>query len=77
MALKEGEELGYQWDTYSDDPFSHKKDVQEATEKLNTTSMTVTTDGGHTTVAFDGLELGIFRGGVEFHFFAGRGVSFL
>ncbi len=71
MALKEGEELGYQWDTYSDDPFSHKKDVQEATETYNTASMTVTTDGGHTTVAFDGLELGIFRGGVEFHFFNG------
>ena len=31
MALKEGEELDYQWDTYSDDPFGHPQDVKMAT----------------------------------------------
>jgi len=41
MALKEGEESGYQWDTYSDDPFSHLQDVKHADEKFLTTSMNV------------------------------------
>ncbi len=65
------EKPDYQWDTYSDDPFSRKEWVKEANERWSTEHMTVTRNGGHTVVSFDGLELGTFSGGCEFHFFEG------
>ena len=65
------EKPDYQWDTYSDDPFS-KKDVKEAVQEWNTTQMSVKVSGNHTTVSFDGLTLGQFKGG-----FYGRGRSSL
>jgi len=69
--LAPGEELGYQWDTYSDDPMSHKENVRQADAQWNTTKMSVKNDGNHTTVSFDGLTLGQFSGGVDFNFFNG------
>ena len=71
MALKEGEELDYQWDTYSDDPFGHPQDVKQADEQFASTTLSVRRDGAHTIVTYDGLTLGQFSGGVEFHFFDG------
>ena len=53
-ALAPGEELDYQWDTYSDDPMSHKENVQEANQQFDTTKMDVSTHGNVTTVTFDG-----------------------
>lgn len=70
-GLAPGETLDYQWDTYSDDPMSRKKEVKEATEKWNTTKMSYSTNGNVQTVAFDGLTLGQFSGGLELHFFEG------
>lgn len=70
-ALAQGEELGYQWDTYSDNPMANRANVQEADAQWNATELTVTTDGNQTTVAYDGLTLGQFSGGVEFHIFNG------
>lgn len=70
-ALAPGEELDYQWDTYSDDPMSHKENVQEANQQFDTTKMDVSTHGNVTTVTFDGLTLGIFHGGCRFNFFNG------
>ena len=64
------EKPDYQWDTYSDDPFS-KKDVKEAVQEWNTTQMSVKVSGNHTTVSFDGLTLGQFKGGCDFNFFEG------
>lgn len=65
-----GEKPDYQWDTYSDDPFS-KPGVQEAAGQWATTSLQVEKRGRHTTVTFDGLTLGQFTGGCQFHFFDG------
>ena len=70
-ALAPGEELDYQWDTYSDDPFSHKENVRQSDSTFAAAAMEMTQEGGHTTVTFDGLTLGQFAGGVEFHFFNG------
>jgi hypothetical protein len=61
----------YQWDTYSDDPFSHKENVKEANEKWNSSEVTVSKDGAQTMVSFDGLTLGQFSGGCRFTFFEG------
>lgn len=70
-ALAPGEELDYQWDTYSDDPMSRKKEVKEAIQSWNTTQMTSSVYGNEQIVAFDGLTLGQFSGGVELHFYEG------
>ncbi len=70
-ALAPGEELDYQWDTYSDDPMSHTENVKEANQQFNTTTMEVASHGNVTTVTFDGLTLGIFKGGCRFNFFNG------
>lgn len=70
-GLAPGEELDYQWDTYSDDPFSRKDKVKQANATFATTKMEVKQDGNHTTVSFDGLTLGQFTGTCEFHFFSG------
>lgn len=69
--LAPGEELSYQWDTYSDDPMSHKENVKESDAVWNTTQLTVSTDGNRTTVSFDGLTLGQFSGGLDINFFDG------
>ncbi|MBQ4506713.1 MAG: hypothetical protein II971_05630 [Firmicutes bacterium] len=61
----------YQWDTYSDDPMSRKKDVKEANEKWSSKKMELKKDGLQTIVSFDGLTLGQFSGGCEFTFFEG------
>lgn len=68
--IEEDEKPDYQWDTYSDDPFS-KPGVAEAAEQWNTTGLEVETVGRRTTVTFDGLTLGSFTGGCQFHFFDG------
>ena len=65
------EKPDYQWDTYSDDPFSRKDCVKESDDNWNTSSMTVTKDNNHITVSFDGLTLGQFTGGCDFNFFDG------
>ena len=65
------EKPDYQWDTYSDDPFSRKDCVKESDDSWNTSSMTVTKDNNHITVSFDGLTLGQFTGGCDFNFFDG------
>lgn len=70
-GLAPGETLDYQWDTYSDDPMSRKKEVKEAKEKWNATEMSYSVNGNVQTVAFDGLTLGQFTGGLEIHFFEG------
>ncbi len=70
-ALAEGEELSYQWDTYSDDPFKHKENVKKADGEFHTTQMEVKKDGNHTIVSFNGLSIGNFAGTCEFHIFAG------
>ena len=70
-TLKPGEELDYQWDTYSDDPFSRKDKIKQANQVWDTKEMSVKTEGGHTTVSFDGLTLGQFTGGCDFNFFDG------
>ncbi|MCI8515564.1 MAG: hypothetical protein HFG75_01610 [Hungatella sp.] len=69
--LAPGEVLGYQWDTYSDDPMRAREQVKQADAQWNTTKLTVTTDGNRTTVSFDGLTLGQFLGRVDFNFFDG------
>ena len=69
--VEAGEKPDYQWDTYSDDPFGKKQGVQEAVPEWNVLTMSVHTEGRHTTVSFDGLSLGFFHGGCEFHFFDG------
>ena len=50
---------------------SRKKEVKEANEKWNTTKMSYSVNGNFQTVAFDGLTLGQFSGGLELHFFEG------
>lgn len=70
-GLAPGEELGYQWDTYSDDPMSHKEWVKEAKDTWNTTKLEVSRDNCVTSVTYDGLTLGQFTGGCRFNFFEG------
>lgn len=69
--LVPGEVLGYQWDTYSDDPMSIKENVKQADAVWNSTELNVQTDGNRITVSFDGLTIGQFSGNLEFHFFNG------
>jgi hypothetical protein len=69
--LAPGEEPGYQWDTYSDDPMSRTAEVKEAKDKWNTSSMSYSEDGNVKTVTFDGLTLGQFTGGLAVNFFEG------
>lgn len=52
-GLAPGEELDFQWDTYSDDPMSRKKEVKEANEQWNTTEMTVSQNGNEQIVAYN------------------------
>lgn len=70
-AMGADEKVQYRWDTYSDDPFSHKENVGEAVSTFAATQMHTQVDGKHTTVSFDGLTMGQFSGGCEFHFFDG------
>jgi len=70
-GLAPGEELGFQWDTYSDDPMSRKNEVKEATDIWDSTEMTCTENGNRKTASFNGLTLGQFSGGLELHFFEG------
>ena len=70
-GLAPGEELGFQWDTYSDDPMSRKNEVAEAKEIWNTTEMQYEEDGNMKTVIFNGLTLGQFSGKCVITFFNG------
>ena len=70
-GLAPGETLDFQWDTYSDDPMSRKKEVEEAKDSWNTTEMTFSQNGGEQIVAFNGLTIGKFSGGFEVHFYNG------
>ena len=70
-GLAPGETLDFQWDTYSDDPMSRKKEVEEAKDSWNTTEMTFSQNGGEQIVAFNGLTVGKFSGGFEVHFYNG------
>ncbi len=69
--LEEGEELHYQWDTYSDDPMSHKADVHEAKEQWETTQLSIKRDGNVQMAEFDGLIIGAFRGICRCSFYEG------
>ncbi|MBQ1377518.1 MAG: hypothetical protein IIY77_06070 [Lachnospiraceae bacterium] len=69
--LAPGEEPGYQWDTYSDDPMSRPQEVKEANERWNTTEIAYSRDNARQTVTFDGLTLGQFAGGLAVNFYEG------
>ena len=69
--LAPGEEPGYQWDTYSDDPMSRTKEVRESVGRFHTAHMRLETEGGRQTVVFDGLTLGQFSGDFALRFFEG------
>lgn len=69
--ITEGEDQNYQWDTYSDNPFGHKQNVKQSDSRFQTANMSVTVDGGHTSVSFDGIRIGVFSGTCEFHIFNG------
>ena len=68
-GLAPGETLDFQWDTYSDDPMSRKKEVKEAKSIWSASRMDYARDGNVQTVTFDGLTLGQFSGGAAFHFY--------
>ncbi len=70
-GLAPGEELDFQWDTYSDDPMSRKDQVQEAKDSFNSTKFEYTTDGNVQTVTFDGLTIGKFSGDFAVNFYDG------
>lgn len=65
------EKTDYQWDTYSDDPFSHKENVKQSDSCFQSKKMHIVKEENHTTVIFDGLTMGNFSGTCEFHFFDG------
>ena len=70
-GLAPGEVLGYQWDTYSDDPMSRRDKVKEAVDQWDTSHISQEKDGNRISVYFDGLTLGQFQGGCRFNFFEG------
>lgn len=70
-GLAPNEVLDFQWDTYSDDPMSRKKEVKEANEIWNTTEMSSSVNGYEQIVSFNGLTLGQFFGSLELHFYEG------
>ncbi len=70
-GLAPGEELDFQWDTYSDDPMSRKDQVKEANSTFNTTRFSRSTDGLVQTVVFDGLTVGKFSGDFAVNFYDG------
>ncbi|MBR2668642.1 MAG: hypothetical protein IKE36_02455 [Solobacterium sp.] len=70
-GLAPGEELDFQWDTYSDDPMSRKKEVAEANATFATTTLSYEKSGNRQTVTFDGFTCGKFSGGFALNFFEG------
>ena len=70
-GLAPGEELDFQWDTYSDDPMSRKDQVKEANSTFDTTDFSYTRDGLMQTVIFNGLTVGKFSGDFAVNFFDG------
>ena len=70
-GLAPGEELDYQWDTYSDDPMSRKNEVSEGNSSFNTTEFTYEKSGNRQTVTFNGFTCHKFSGGFALNFFEG------
>ena len=70
-GLAPGEELGYQWDTYSDDPMSRTDKVEEAKSTFDSTEFSYGRDGGVQSVTFNGLTIGKFSGDFRVDFYEG------
>lgn len=59
------------WDAFFDNPGKHPEEVRSAAGSFRLTGARVRTLGNRVELRFDGLELGIFSGGLAYTFFPG------